>query len=433
MIDLRPFRSRGFTHLAAATWVNEFGNWIGEIALAILVFDRTRSPLATATLFLSLRFLPAVLAPAVATRLEVLPTRFILGALYLTEAALFAGLSLLTVHFSLPLVLALAACDGVLAISSTALSRSALVNSLTADGLLREGNALVNLGTMIAIAGAPAIAGVVVATNGAAAALRVDAATFVVTALIILTARGLSISFDPEAGFRERLRGGLGVLRTRPTVRRLLIAISLVVTMGSVALPIEVVFAKQTLHAGDSGYGILLTAWGAGMIVGGFVFATGRELRLMSVLGFSVLLIAIGYGGLAAAPTLAVACVFSCVGGAGNSAAWVAAKTAMQERIPMTAQSPVMAVLEACNQVMPALGFMIGGVITALSSPRAAYALSALGVAAVLAFFAIRPIDRVELSTAATSTADNSPNEPIALQESGSPARTPTMPTPHTR
>ena len=45
-------------------------------------------------------------------------------------------------------------------------------------------------------------------------------------------------------------------------------------------IPIEVVFAKQTLGAGDAGYGALLASWGAGMVVGGLAFAVLRRAPL---------------------------------------------------------------------------------------------------------------------------------------------------------
>jgi MFS family permease len=157
------------------------------------------------------------------------------------------------------------------------------------------------------------------------------------------------------------------------------------------------VFAQTTLHAGSTGYGLLLTSWGVGMIAGGAVFALGSEIALMRILGYSTSLVAIGYAGLAISPTLAIACVFSCIGGTGNGAAWVAAMTAIQERIPLNTQSAVMSVLYALNEIMPAVGFLIGGVVTAVGSPRIAYAISALGTAFAVGTFLIRPIDRVEL------------------------------------
>src|SRR5437016_5106692 len=50
-----PLRTPAFRRLATAYTVNEFGNWLGDVALAIVVFDRTGSALATAALFLSSR------------------------------------------------------------------------------------------------------------------------------------------------------------------------------------------------------------------------------------------------------------------------------------------------------------------------------------------------------------------------------------------
>jgi predicted MFS family arabinose efflux permease len=429
VLDLRPLRAVSFRHLAAAGWVNEFGNWIGEITLAILVFDRTRSPLATAGLFLAMRFLPAVLAPFLAVRIETLQPRFVLATIYVIEAGIFMALAAATRHFSLPLLLALAASDGVLSITSSALSRSTLATALAEHGLLREGIALINFGGMIVIAGAPALAGLMVASHGTATALRIDAATFVVAALIIVAGRDLRLASDEDKGFRERVRAGLDTLRGRPSVSRLLIAISLVIALGSVALPVEVVFAKQVLHAGDSGYGLLLTAWGAGMIVGAFAFTVLRQVRLTTMLAIGTSLIVVGYCGLAAAPTLLVACAFSAVGGAGNSAAWVAAGTALQERTPLNRQAAVMAVLEAFNQVMPALGFIVGGAVTALTSARIAYAISAAGIAAVIVWFSFRPIDRVPLED--TEDRDNGVDgSAIAtrMHENGSPPRTPSKP-----
>jgi hypothetical protein len=328
-----------------------------------------------------------------AVRLETTSLRFTLALLYLLEAGLMAGLVLVSRHFSLPILLVLAACDGLLAIAAAALTRSALATTLADENLLREGNALLNLVGMIIIAGGPAISGLLVASRGVASALELDAATFVVASFAIVTANELRIASDEDSSFSDRLRGGMTTLRTLPSVTRLLVAISLVVGLGSIAIPVEVVFAKSTLHAGDSGYGVLLTSWGIGMILGSFTFATARRLSFRFVLSVGTMLIAIGYAGLAAAPTLAVACCFSFVGGAGNAAAWGAARTALQGRIPLNRQSALMAVLEASNQLMPAVGFVVGGAITALSSPRVAYALSAAGVAAVLLVFTIRSID----------------------------------------
>ena len=41
---LRPLRLPAFRRLALARFVDELGDWLGEIALAVLVFDQTGQP-----------------------------------------------------------------------------------------------------------------------------------------------------------------------------------------------------------------------------------------------------------------------------------------------------------------------------------------------------------------------------------------------------
>ncbi len=394
MFDLRPLRSAGFRHLATAYWVNEFGNWIGEIALTILVYDRTHSPLGSAALFTVLRCVPASLAPLVATRVESMPVRWVLTTTYVLEAGLFTAIAVLTRHFTLSVVLAMAALDGCLAVTARALTRSATASSLIRDGLLREGNGIMNLGMIVATAASPAIAGVLIASRGPEWALLLDAGTFLATALIIASARGIKIDSDRDSGFLGRLRNGMSVLRTNDEVRSLMVGIALVILIGGVPIPIEVVFVRQTLHAGDSAYGLLLSSWGLGMVLGAAAFAVLRRVSLTQLIAFGTVVAALGYGALALSPTLAVACAASALGGLGNGGAWIAAVTAVQERIPLSSQSAIMALLETLGQVMPALGFVTGGLITAYTSPRAAYGIASLGVLFVVAVIALRSSDR---------------------------------------
>src|SRR6059036_1868292 len=109
---LAPLRVPGFKTLAAGYSINELGNWLGDIALAVLVFDQTGNALATALLFVGTRFVPALVAPAIVTRAESLRPRLSLPLLYGADAVVFATLALLaTNHFSLGLVVALGAVD----------------------------------------------------------------------------------------------------------------------------------------------------------------------------------------------------------------------------------------------------------------------------------------------------------------------------------
>jgi MFS family permease len=253
-------------------------------------------------------------------------------------------------------------------------------------------------------AAGPAIAGLVVAAAGAGAALWLDAATFAATAIVLATAPGLRLESDRSTNSVGRLRAGLHEIAIRPHVQRLIVAFALILLFGAIAVPIEVIFAKRTLGAGDAGYGALLGAWGAGMIVGGALFAVSPKVRSGVVLAASAGAIAAGYAGLAASPDLMVACAFSALGGIGNGSGWVAALTAIQEAVPVSTHSAVMAVIESLNQVMPAVGFVAGGVIASVDSPRGAYLVAGVGVAVVLAIVALVPSSRP--AAAATSVGE---------------------------
>jgi MFS family permease len=389
-VALRPLRIPGFGHLAVANVVNELGNWLGEIALAVLVFDQTGDPLAVMALFLAIQFLPAFLAPPLVARLEAFSSRASLAGLYATEGAVFAALGVTAgAEFVLVLVVALAAVDGALASSARALTRGAAGTILSPPGLLREGNALLNVGFTASAAVGPVLAGLVVAGAGVEVALYADAISFLSVALLITAARGLPRAEPAAAWWRERLMAGFRYVRERPVLQRLITAQGAAFVFFYVVIPIEVVFAKETLGAGDAGYGALLGSWGAGMLAGGLLFAALRRLSLGALLLFSTTAIGLAYLGTAIAPTLLLACFAAAIGGTGNGIQWVALLSAVQEMTEIPYQARVIAMVESIASAMPGVGFLIGGVVAALLSPRASYAVAGLGVLAVLAVAAV--------------------------------------------
>jgi MFS family permease len=380
-----PLRRPLFRRLATTYAVNELGDWMGIIALSVLVFDRTDSAFATAGLFLGTRFVPALLAPILVARVEQPPPRFALPVIYCGEAAAFGGLALLAGHFSLAAVIALAAVDGALALSGRALTRAVVARLLEPAGELRAGNAVLNVAFTGGAALGPAIAGLVVAGFGVQSALLLDAVSFYAIAWILLTAGPLPEVEPDQSSVRARFRAGIAYIRGQRTLRRLLSAQGAAFVFFAAVLPIEVIYAKQTLGAGDSGYGLLLASWGGGMVLGSLVFAAVRRASLPLLLFFSTLAVGAGYLGLAAAPTLAAACAASVLGGSGNGVQWVAAVSAVQELTPQAMQARVMSVLESVGAAMPGVGFLLGGLVATSWSPRATFLVAGAGVIAILA------------------------------------------------
>ena len=87
-----------------------------------------------------------------------------------------------------------------------------------------------------------------------------------------------------------------------------------------------------------------------------------------------------------------MACLISVVGGAGNGVQWISVVTTLQEMTPTDYQARIVGLLESLGAAMPGVGYLIGGALVALGSPRTAYAVAGVGVLVlVLAALIVRP------------------------------------------
>jgi predicted MFS family arabinose efflux permease len=374
---------RPFGRLLVSYTVNDLGDAIGVVALAVLVFDRTQAVAPTAGFFLTAKFLPALFATGLVAHLDRLSLRRTLPTLYVIEAAVFAILAFLADddRFVLALVLVLGLIDGTLAITGRGLTRGAVAATLQPVGLIGEGNALMNLGFAVASVGGAALGGALIAAFGLAAALLVDAASFLFIAIVLATSRHLPrLEHAESQPWRERLGDGLRFARGHRLVRAVLAGQALALLCFTLVIPIEVIYAKESLNTTSAGFGVLLSAWGAGIVLGSLLF-----LVLKNRSGFLLILVssaAVGaaYVAMASAGTLLVASLVSVVGGAGNGIQWIAVMTALQQVTPQDYQARMAGLLESIGAAVPGVGYLLGGAIVALASPRTAYAIAGGGI-----------------------------------------------------
>ena len=394
---LAPLRVPAFARLAVSYTVNEVGDWLGLVALSVLVFRETGAALAMTALFVAANLVPAFLSPFLTARVDQLAARRALSAVYVLEGFIFMGMAGLAERFSLPALLALALIDGTLLLTARSLSRAAIAASLEPAGMLREGNALVNVGFAAAAAGGPLLGGLVVAGLGVSTALLLDAASFAVIALVMLRTAGLPAAHPRAEPWGARVRAGLAYAWRDRFLRTLLAGQAAALVFFTAIVPIEVVYAKEALGTDDRGFGLFLTAWGVGIMLGSLVFARTRRAPLVMI-ALSTAMVGVAYLGIAAAGTLAVACAIAVAGGAGNGIQWVAVMTAIQEATEADLQARVVGLLESAGAAMPGVGFVLGGVVAAALGPRASYLVAGLGVLVVLAAGAavMRRVPRVD-------------------------------------
>ena len=381
-----------FRRLLAAYALNELAWSVGTLALSVLVYRRTGSAYGSTAFFLCSLVLPALLAPMLVARLDQRPPRRVLPPLYALEAVLFGVLAWMTSRFSLVPVLALALADGTVAAAARALARTATVDVLTPVNLLHEGNAIANTAFSLCFMLGPAIGGAVVVAGGTVAALLANCGLFAAIALVLATA-SLPGRRATAVTSGSRLKAALAHVRGNRPVHTLLSLQAVGLIFFTISVPVEVVFAQRSLHAGAGGYGALLSAWGAGAVVGSAIYARWSRRSARGLIAGAAAALGLGFAVMAAAPTIEVAVIGSVLGGLSNGLEMVAARTAIQERTDDQWMALVMSLNDSVAQATPGLGFVLGGTLTALASPRLALAVAAGGSIAftVAAWIVLRP------------------------------------------
>ena len=165
---------------------------------------------------------------------------------------------------------------------------------------------------------------------------------------------------------------------------------ALALVFFTLIVPIEVVYARETLR--DRRGRLRRAAVGVGRRRRARELRLPRRPALLDASGLilaSTLAIGVAYLGMSVARELWLACAFSVLGGLGNGVQWVSVMTALQETTPDDLQARVTGLLESVASAMTGVGFLLGGVITALTTPPTAFAVSGLGVLLVVVFLAI--------------------------------------------
>jgi MFS family permease len=401
-----PLRSARLRRILAAYTVNRLGTWFGLIALSLAVFDHTHSAIAVAALLFAGQALPAFVVPALVARVETSRRGSELSGLYFFEALATAALAVLLWHFWLPAVLLLVALDGTAALTASALLRTEVARTSryeaeqrseqAADGQDRlerdaeEAERRANAAMNVALSGTfvlgPALAGALVASAGASAALFVDVGSFLICGALLIDLHPPMLEAG-GASVRARLLAAWRHINEAPSLRGLLLAEALALVFIESGAPIEVAYVKATLHAGDRGYGLLVTAWGAGAVFGSVIFA--RMVRRQLGLMLSVGTFALGgaFVGFAASPSLALACLAALVGGVGNGLQWPSLISLVQRLTPQRLHGQMMGAVESLGALCLAIGLPLGGALVALSSPRFAFLVVGSGAAVTTAAF----------------------------------------------
>ena len=257
---------------------------------------------------------------------------------------------------------------GIAAISAllssvTEVAEAALVPRLVDDGQLDAANSLLSANWELAYIVGPAVAGVIVATLGAPFALVCDAVSFAVMSVICVGLPALGPASRDATGKADPARRnvlGLTILFRFPAVLVLSFCGFGMLFLDGVATVLYPVYCRSFLHAGAAGYGILMSAAGAGALLG-VVAGAALAGRLPPSLRIGAVIVAGGplFALLCLASDLAVAAILLGLAAFAWGPYSVFERTLVQRLVPDDMRSR----LFGARIMISSLGFPLGSAI----------------------------------------------------------------------
>ena len=299
----RSLRHRNFRLFWSGQLVSLIGTWMQNVGQAWLVLELTHSSLklgiVSALQFLPMLFLSFFTGPfidyfdkrriIIGTQASLMTLAFVLSVLVWTG----------TVQYWHVVVLAT-----LLGIVNTIdmPARQAFIIDLVGKEDLMNAIALNSSVFNAARAVGPALAGLLITAAGTAACFFVNGVSFlaVLAGLLYMSTTCVSCREKPAYNIMKDVREAIGYIRATPVVLTTILLVSVVSIFGTNFNVLVPVFAKMELHRDAAAFGLLLSSFGAGALIGSFWLAIlsqwgpKHSILLSGGMGLSLSLMLIG-------------------------------------------------------------------------------------------------------------------------------------------
>jgi MFS family permease len=390
-VRLGALRHRDFRLFWIGQLISQIGTWMQSVAQAWLVLELTHSPLQLGIVS-ALQFTPIlVLSPIGGALSDRFAKRRVLlvSQTAMKLQAVVLALLVWSGHIRYRHVAVLAAIYGLgraldiptrQAYVTDLVGRSDLPNAVALNSVVMNGARIVG----------PAIAGLLIAAFGVALAFLLNGVSFVAVLFALLAVRTEGKP-DPAGrlGIREGVLGAVAYAARTPPVAftlGLMVVVSLLVLNFNVVVPLV---ARDVLNQGAHGFGLLMSALGAGAVVGGFSVAllrTGQP-PLSFLVGSAATLCA-GLVALALVGHIAVAAAVLALLGCSQILFTTGCNTILQLIAPNDMRGRVMGLYTVTFAGMTPFGSLLVGMIAEHWGVRAACgaggAIGLLGVAVLV-------------------------------------------------
>jgi MFS family permease len=375
-----------FRLLFLATLGSGIGTWLAVIALQVDVADRTDSGAWIAALLVA-NFLPTVVVGIVlGPLLDRLSRKRLMIVSDLARLAAFAALPFTSSALAIVLLALVAGVAG-------AFFRPAVlagVPNMVDSAQVADANSALQVSEWATTAAGPLAGGAIVAASGPHLAYWLNAATFLVSAALILRIPARLLQSEQSLGRGHWRELGEGFRVVRGSIALVTVLVSWTIAMISIAAinVAEIFLARESYDSGDFGFGLLWAGTGVGLVLGSVVAPDQIERRgLHAVYSAALVVFGLGIGLAAAVPDVWLGTAAMVVAGFGNGAAVISNITFIQRGVPDRVRGRAFTLIISATNGMLVLAFLAAGPVTDAVGPRWVYAISA-GILAVSAMTA---------------------------------------------
>lgn len=335
-----PFlrQNSNFTRLWIAQIISLFGDWFNIIALSGLVAQYSnKSGLAVSGLLLARVLPPFLVSPFAGVLVDRLDRKRLLIISDLMRTAIGCSLFFATSADRIWIIYLATIFQFVFsAIFEPA--RSALLPALMPRDQLIKANTLSNITWSVMLAIGAMIGGIITAFFGTTTALIVDAASFAVSALILMTIHVQKVERPTpskdypvaKTGFKD----GLDYARKHPNIMVVLL-VKFGLSVGNVDT-LMIAYGTALFVMGENGtasLGIIYAAFGLGALLGPAIlnrFNDGRVMTMRRLMIIGFVWVTVGWFLLGSAPSLWFTAFALIIRAMGGSATWTYSSTVIQ-------------------------------------------------------------------------------------------------------
>lgn len=379
---IRAVHAARLDRLFVAHTQSALGTGAGYVVLLLVVYQRFDSAWALSAILLA-GFLPSMLfGPLLGAAVDRWPRRRCAIAADLIRATAFVGIGVIDSFAAM-------AAFAMLAGAGESLFRPAILAGI-ADSVSDDEGELAPVTSLytaiedLGITLGPAVAGVALLFIDPVGVLLLNGLTFGVSALLLV---GVDLDRHRSKHHRELGRPTLlaatgesfRALRGMTRVNAVIVASSLALGFAAMINVAEVLLAKETLGAGDSGYSALVAVYGIGIVIGAALVSRVRLGGEMRILLGGILLFGLATIGSGLAAVLGVALITFTLAGAGEGLEGVSGRLILQRDVPGDLQGRVFAVKETAGSWGFGLAFAGGGALASLLDPGQVFLIAGFG------------------------------------------------------